>query len=110
MRRPAPHSTRVAPRQSTAAGSGGRDQSDGQRAALVKGLADAVRRNDGAAVYRYHGRVGLIAPHFDTNPRISAALERLLSASAQWLQTNVAERYEAEQQVLEPIERIMELL
>jgi hypothetical protein len=78
--------------------------------ALVKGLADAVRRNDGAAAYRYHGRVGLIAPHFDTNPRISAALERLLSASAQWLQTNVAERYEAEQQVLERIERVVELL
>jgi hypothetical protein len=78
--------------------------------ALVKGLADAVRRNDGAAAYRYHGRVGLIARQFDTNPRISAALERLLSASAQWSATKVAERYEVEQQVLERIERIMELL
>ena len=78
--------------------------------ALVEGLAGAVHRNDGAAAYRYRRRLGLIAPHFDTNPRISAALERLLSASAQWLATKVAERYEAEQQVLEPIERIMELL
>jgi hypothetical protein len=42
---------------------------------------------------------------FDTNPRISAALERLLSASAQWSATKVAEGYEAEQQVLECIER-----
>jgi hypothetical protein len=34
----------------------------------------------------------------------------LLSASAQWSATKVAERYEPEQQVLERIERIMELL
>jgi hypothetical protein len=78
--------------------------------ALVKGLADAVRRNDGSTADRYHLRVGLIARQFDTNPRISAALERLLSASAEWSATKVAERYEAEQQVLEHIERIMELL
>jgi hypothetical protein len=78
--------------------------------ALVKGLADAVRRNDRAATYRYHLRVGIIARQFDTNPRISSVLERLLSASAQWSATKVAERYEAEQQVLERIERIMELL
>ena len=45
-----------------------------------------------------------------TNTGISAALERLLSASAQWSATKVAERYELEQQVLERIERIMELL
>ncbi|MGB7463567.1 MAG: hypothetical protein WBW14_11770 [Candidatus Acidiferrum sp.] len=78
--------------------------------ALVKGLANAVRRNDGAAAYRYHVRAGLIARQFDTNPRISAALEQLLSASSQWSATKVAERYEAEQQVFECIERIMELL
>jgi hypothetical protein len=34
----------------------------------------------------------------------------LLSASGQWLATDVAERYEAEQQVLEHIERVRELL
>jgi hypothetical protein len=34
----------------------------------------------------------------------------LLSASAQWSATKAAERYEAEQQVLERIERILELL
>jgi hypothetical protein len=78
--------------------------------ALVEGLANAVRRNDGAAAYRYNRRLVIIARYFDTDPRISAALERLLSASAQWLAIKVAERYEAEQQVLERIERIMELL
>jgi hypothetical protein len=34
----------------------------------------------------------------------------LLSASGQWLATDVAERYEAEQQVLELIEPVMDLL
>jgi hypothetical protein len=78
--------------------------------ALVKGLADAVRRNDGSAADRYHRRIRQITAHFDTNTTVSAALERLLSASTQWSATKVAERYEAEQQVLECIERIMELL
>ena len=78
--------------------------------ALVQGLADAVRRNDSSAAYRYHRRLGLIAPDFDTSPAVSDALERLLSVSGQWLATKVAERYEAEQQMLERIERIMELL
>ena len=78
--------------------------------ALLNGMGDAVRRNDGSAADRYHRRLGMIAGHFDTNRPVSDALERLLSASAQWLATKVAERYEAEQQVLERIERIMELL
>jgi hypothetical protein len=48
--------------------------------------------------------------HFDTNPRISGAIEQLLSASGEWLATNVAERYQAGQQVLEHIERVSQLL
>jgi hypothetical protein len=78
--------------------------------ALVKGLADAVRRNDGSAAYRYHRRLGFIAPDFDTNPTVSEALERLLSASSQWLATAVAERYDAEQPVLDLVERVNALL
>jgi hypothetical protein len=78
--------------------------------ALLKGMHDAVRRNDGSAADRYHRRLRMIAPHFDTNPPISNALERLLLASDRWLATKVAERYKAEQQVLEFIEHIMELL
>jgi hypothetical protein len=78
--------------------------------ALVKGLTDAVLRNDESAADRYHRRLGLIARDFDTNPIVSEALERLRSASDRWLATKVAERREAEQQVLELIERIVELL
>jgi hypothetical protein len=79
-------------------------------AALVDGLATAVRRNDGSAAYRYHRRLGFIVPDFDTNPTVSEALERLLSASSQWLATSVAERHDAEQPVLDLVERINELL
>jgi hypothetical protein len=78
--------------------------------ALLTGLGDAVRRNDEAAADRYHRRISLIAEHFETNAPISEALERLLRASSQWLATNAAERYEAEQQVLELIEPVMDLL
>jgi hypothetical protein len=78
--------------------------------ALLIGMGDAVRRNDASAVDRYHRRLGMIAPHFDTNPPVSDAQERLLSAADRWLATKVAERYEAEHQVLNNIERVMKLL
>jgi hypothetical protein len=78
--------------------------------ALLNGLGNAVRRNDEAAADRYHRRIRLIAGHFETNAPVSEALERLLCARNQWLATNAAERYEAEQQVLELIEPVMDLL
>jgi hypothetical protein len=78
--------------------------------ALLSGLGIAVRRNDGSAADRYHRRISQIAGHFDTNPAVSEALERLLSASSQWLETKVAERSEAEQQVLQLMERVREIL
>ncbi len=79
--------------------------------ALLNGLSDAVSRNDEAAAGRYHTRVRLIArQHFDTNPSISDALERLLSVSDRWLATKVAERHEVGQQVLELIECVRDLL
>jgi hypothetical protein len=78
--------------------------------ALVKGLADAVSANNGSAAYRYHVRLSVIAPDLDTNPTVSEALEQLLSASSQWLATNVAERHEVEQPVLDLVEGINALL
>ena len=78
--------------------------------ALLTGLGDAVRRNDELAADRYHRRLRLIAPHFDTNPLISDALKRLLSASGRWSATKAAERHEADQQVLENIQYVMDLV
>ena len=78
--------------------------------ALLMGMGDAVRRNDESAADRYRRRLGMIARHFDTNPLVSDALEHLLSASGRWLATQAAERYEAEQQVLEHIKGVMDLV
>jgi hypothetical protein len=52
----------------------------------------------------------MIARHFDTNLLVSDALEHLLSASGRWLATQAAERYEAEQQVLEQIQAVLDLV
>jgi hypothetical protein len=78
--------------------------------ALVKGLGDAVGRNDEAAVDRYHTRIRLLAGHFDTNPTLSVALEWLLLASGDWMKTDAANRVEAEQPVAELVGRITQLL
>jgi len=78
--------------------------------ALLKSLSDAVSSNDGSAGDRYQRRIRLIARHFDTNPLISDALERLFSASGRWLATSTAKRHEVEQQVQDGIERVIELL
>ena len=79
--------------------------------ALVMRLADAIRGNDESAADRYYRRVRMIArQHFDTNARVSDAVEQLLAASGAWLSTDVADRYQVGQQVLEHIERVSELL
>ena len=78
---------------------------------LLIRLSDAVCGNDESTVDRYHRRVRMIArQHFATNPQVDDALEKLLSASSEWLATNVAERYQVGQRVLQHIERISQLL
>jgi len=78
--------------------------------ALAKGLGDAVSGNDESAADRYRRRLRMMAGQFDTNPAVSEALDRLLSAIEHWSATKVAERYKAERQVPELIERLVELL
>jgi hypothetical protein len=77
--------------------------------ALLNGLGEAVRRNDGLTADRYYRRVRMMGRHFETNPALSNALERLLLASDQWL-AKPAERYAVGQQVLELIESVLDLL
>jgi hypothetical protein len=78
--------------------------------ALVKGLGDAVRRNDKSAADRYRRRLRLIAKEFEANPPIRDALERLFWATDQWSTTEVIERDENNERVLELTERIMRFL
>jgi hypothetical protein len=77
---------------------------------LLNGLGDAVRRFDQPAADRYRRRISQIAGHFETNAQVSQELERLLWISGQWLATKAPNRYEAEQQVVELIDRVAELL
>ncbi len=77
---------------------------------MLNGLGDAVRRFDQPAADRYRRRIRMIAGHFETNAPVSQALERLLWASGQWVATKASKRYEAEQQVVELIDRVAELL
>ncbi|MGC2075027.1 MAG: hypothetical protein WA728_03135 [Xanthobacteraceae bacterium] len=52
----------------------------------------------------------MIAKEFDANPPVRDALERLLWASEQWLTTDMVERDENRERVLELIEHVMEIL
>ena len=78
--------------------------------ALVKGLGDAVRRNDKSVADRYRRRLRLIAKEFEANPRIRDMLERLLWATDQWFTTDVVERDENKERVLELTAHIMQIL
>ena len=78
--------------------------------ALVKGLGDAIRRNDESVADRYRRRLRLIAEQFDANPPVRDTLERLLWTSGRWLTADVVERDENKEQTLELTERVTELL
>jgi len=78
--------------------------------ALVKGLGDAVRRNDKSVADRYRRRLRLIAEEFDANPPVCDTLERLLWATDRWNTTDVVECEENKERVLELTERVMEIL
>jgi hypothetical protein len=78
--------------------------------ALVKGLGDAVRRNDKSVADRYRRRLRLIAEEFDANPPVRDTLEPLLWATDRWFTTDVVECEENKERVLELTERIMEIL
>jgi hypothetical protein len=78
--------------------------------ALVKGLGDAVRRNDGSVADRYRRRLRLIAEEFDANPPVRDTIGRLLWATDRWSATDMVERDENKEQVLKLTEHVMELL
>ena len=77
---------------------------------LLKGLADAVRRNDLAAVQRYCVRLRSSAEQPADDGLVEDAVEKLLTASSLWIGSAEAERDEAKQQMLEVIDRVISLL
>jgi hypothetical protein len=93
--------------------------------ALVKGLGDAVRRNDQSAAKRYRQRLRLATEQIAADDPVQDALEKLLLISGRWVVSPVvimspkgegSERYvyrsdrEPKQQMLELIERVIGLL
>jgi hypothetical protein len=78
--------------------------------ALVKGLGDAVRRNDKSVADRYRRRLRLIVEEFDANLPVRDTLERLLWTTDRWNTTDVVECEEHKERILELTERIMEIL
>jgi len=77
---------------------------------LLKGLADAVRRNDLAAVERYCVRLRSSTDEPADDGPLENAVEKLLTASALWTGSAEADRNEAKQQMLEVIDRGIRLL
>ena len=93
---------------------------------LLKGLGDAVRRNDQSAAKRYRRRLRLATEQIAADDPVQDALKKLLLISGQWVVAPVvtmspkgegSERYdyrsdrdEPKQQMLELIERVIGLL
>src|SRR4029077_8999921 len=94
--------------------------------ALVKGLGDAVRRNDQSAAKRYRRRLRLATEQIAADDPVQDALKKLLLISGRWVVAPVvtlspkgegSERYlyrsdrdEPKQQMLDLIERVIGLL
>ena len=78
--------------------------------ALVKGLADAVRRDDPSAAERYRRRLRLAAEQIAADDPVHDVLERLLHISGQWVDAAAIDRGETKQPMLEIIERVVGLL
>jgi hypothetical protein len=78
--------------------------------ALVKGLGDAVRRNDESGADRYRRRLRLVVEQFEANPPVREALELLLWASGRWLTTDIVQREESKEEIFKLSQHVMKLL
>jgi len=76
---------------------------------LLKGLADATRRNDRSTAERYCRRLRLAAEQVADEP-VQAALKRVLLVSGLWVEAAEVDRDETAQQLLKLIDRVIGLL
>jgi hypothetical protein len=77
---------------------------------LLKGLADAARRNDRSTAERYRRRLRLAAEQIVADEPVQAALKRVLLVSGLWIEAAEVDRDETAQQVLKLIDRGIGLL
>ena len=76
---------------------------------LLKGLADATRRNDRSTAERYRRRLRLSTEQVADEP-IQDALKRVLLVSGLWIEAAEVDRDETAQQMLKLIDRGIRLL
>jgi hypothetical protein len=57
---------------------------------LLKGLADAIRRNDRSTAERYRRRLRLIAEQIGADEPVQDALKKLLLVSGLWVEAHPA--------------------
>jgi hypothetical protein len=76
---------------------------------LLKGLAEATRRNDRSSAERYRRRLRLAADHVANEP-VQDALKRVLLVSGLWIEAAEVDRDETAQQLLKLIDRGLGLL
>jgi hypothetical protein len=76
---------------------------------LLKGLADATRRNDRSTAERYCRRLRLAAEQVADAP-VQDALKRVLLVSGLWVEAAEVDRNETTQQLLKLIDRVIGLL
>jgi len=77
---------------------------------LLKGLADAIRRNDRSTAERYRRRLRLIAEQIGADEPVQDALKKLLLVSGLWVEATEVDRDETTHQLLELIDRVIGLL
>ena len=76
---------------------------------LLKGLADATRRNDRSTAEGYRRRLGLAAEQVADEP-VQDALKRVLLVSGLWIKAAEVDRDQTAQQMLKLIDRGIGLL
>ena len=77
---------------------------------VLKGLADATRRNDRSTAERYCRRIRLAAEQSAADEPVQDALKRVLLVSGLWIEAAEVGRDETAQQLLELIDRGIGLL
>jgi hypothetical protein len=77
---------------------------------LLKGLADAIHRNDRSTAERYRRRLRLTAEQIAADESVQSALKRVLLVSRLWIEAAEVDRDETMQQLLKLIDRVIGLL
>ena len=78
--------------------------------ALLKGLANAVQRDDLSAAERYCQRLQLTAETIAPDAQVKSVLAKLFVINGLWVQAADVERSETRQQLLELVNHVLGLL